>query len=681
MKSIRFLAALACFFIFMQACQKDHMPKEIPDIDTSQSNISLTGEPGLRSFAPPDQQMVLGQKINNPYSVANMTAAWNNLYDPDYVALPATDLYVRFLPANLEELKLLFDYMDSLDIDLDDYPLDYEIIQEGTWYHDPSIPEDEPTWYYTVVKPDFVFPPVQYEILEDLVLTPYYALLTAEAFRITGNEYDDSGWERGAECHPECPSYPCCYLPEIECWDDNRSCNGVPCVPGSPTWPDCLEDPPPPPSGDPWVTTECGCKVSSNPLLPSGCVQVEDTQLGPEGVRNLKVVVKDGLFKRIVTETDENGCWHVSKAHGGRVKIKLKFKNDKIKARAIRKWGKLWQYGEILKHKVILQSPPYNNIHVLFGNDPDLESKERALWYAATANNAIFEFNAFAQADYLTETPETIDLLITKAASGGAAPMFDEMSADPMIFAGGTLGLIGLGAVLSIWGTAQDDPEQFSAGALLAILAPYLVTWAPDVVINHGGHGLRPSDQIKNIMYHEYAHSAHWNALNDNNYWIANAFYIAENMGYGDGTANGAGRCGAIEMWGYHIGPTYADAKYGINHSNATSSSSPVLKERTRHIYKLESYQPSPAPTPEGAWIPAGLFRDCVDDNSLNPPNFSDPAEVGFDVKGYSNMDCLNAVVSGKPTSLQQVKNNLNNILPAGVTSSDLDLLFESYGF
>ena len=28
-----------------------------------------------------------------------------------------------------------------------DHPMDYEIVREGDWYHDPGVPEGEITWH------------------------------------------------------------------------------------------------------------------------------------------------------------------------------------------------------------------------------------------------------------------------------------------------------------------------------------------------------------------------------------------------------------------------------------------------------------------------------------------------------------------------------------------------------
>ena len=56
--------------------------------------------------------------------------------------------------------------MQSLELELFDYPLDYDIVVEGNYYHDPSIPDDQITWQYTCVRPNFEFPDIDFEVLE-----------------------------------------------------------------------------------------------------------------------------------------------------------------------------------------------------------------------------------------------------------------------------------------------------------------------------------------------------------------------------------------------------------------------------------------------------------------------------------------------------------------------------------
>lgn len=112
--------------------------------------------------------IILGKKLNNPYSLKNMQAAYDSLCRASGVAtrsvdiLQPTHLYVRFLPKDSADINRL----DREKLDLFCYPLDYDVEQWGDYYHDPSIPEDQPTWQYTKVPVGYDFPNVQYEILD-----------------------------------------------------------------------------------------------------------------------------------------------------------------------------------------------------------------------------------------------------------------------------------------------------------------------------------------------------------------------------------------------------------------------------------------------------------------------------------------------------------------------------------
>ena len=123
--------------------------------------------------------MVLGKKLENPYSVENMKKALNNLKQSksyakrkgtsDNIEITATHLYIRFKPENEEELNLI--ERDTTLI-LFDHPMDYEISEEGDFYQDPEIPDELPTYQYTSVEIDKKLPNVPYEILANLYI-PY----------------------------------------------------------------------------------------------------------------------------------------------------------------------------------------------------------------------------------------------------------------------------------------------------------------------------------------------------------------------------------------------------------------------------------------------------------------------------------------------------------------------------
>ena len=143
------------------------------------------------------EKIVLGARLENPYKTENITKALHSLYPTkaDRVDVRTTDLYVRFLPKNEDQLELL----EDMGLRLMDHPLDYEIVEDGDWYHDPEVPDDKMTWQYAVVPQDFVFPDIEYEIIDECHISDNASGTRAEdgidweaverqAYLITGNE-------------------------------------------------------------------------------------------------------------------------------------------------------------------------------------------------------------------------------------------------------------------------------------------------------------------------------------------------------------------------------------------------------------------------------------------------------------------------------------------------------------
>ena len=128
--------------------------------------------------------MELGKQLKNPYSVENMRKAINELRvlsnkssaaNIDFPDIQTTHLYVKFKPKNDDELSIL--KQDSTLI-LYDYPLDYEIKQDGAYYRDPEVPQDQPTYQYASVKAGKKLPEeIEHEVLSEL----YYVEKTEES--------------------------------------------------------------------------------------------------------------------------------------------------------------------------------------------------------------------------------------------------------------------------------------------------------------------------------------------------------------------------------------------------------------------------------------------------------------------------------------------------------------------
>ena len=142
------------------------------------------------------EMIVLGDKLEDPYSLENVQAALKAVYPTKAgrVDIKATDIYVRFLPEDDSDFSVL----ESLGVELMDHPLDYEIVRDGDYYHDPSLPADRITWQYAVLDTQFDFPEgIEYEILDECYIPSVTSTKTyqdidwdaveREAYILTGN--------------------------------------------------------------------------------------------------------------------------------------------------------------------------------------------------------------------------------------------------------------------------------------------------------------------------------------------------------------------------------------------------------------------------------------------------------------------------------------------------------------
>lgn len=142
------------------------------------------------------EMIVLGERLENPYKTENMRKALKSLYPTkaDRVDLRTTNLYVRFLPADEQE----YDALTAAGVLLLDHPLDYDILVDGDWYHDPQVPDGNITWQYAVVPEDFDFPDIRHEVIDECYIAEHdsgtragqgidWAAVEREAYILTGN--------------------------------------------------------------------------------------------------------------------------------------------------------------------------------------------------------------------------------------------------------------------------------------------------------------------------------------------------------------------------------------------------------------------------------------------------------------------------------------------------------------
>jgi hypothetical protein len=158
---------------------------------------------------------VLGKQLENPFSVRKMEEARQRLLAEDSsfasIDIQRTHYYVKFKPADYLQYDLL---VNDTTIQFLDHPFDYEIIDQGDYYHEPGLADTIPTYQYAAVPASYSFPAnIAYQILEELYLPEddqseknsfgrtaseselLYSRLEREALALTNNLEDETGNE------------------------------------------------------------------------------------------------------------------------------------------------------------------------------------------------------------------------------------------------------------------------------------------------------------------------------------------------------------------------------------------------------------------------------------------------------------------------------------------------------
>jgi len=640
------------FMIFFFSCKK----KDFDSIEKNNYSEAAAAKPNNLAalisggtciedlYDPSDYDSILKPTIlgyhliNHPYSLANMQTAYLNLYG-SASGVTVTNKYVRFKPSNPQQLSTL----EDLDIDLFDYPLDYDVMQQGDYYNDGVTPTEEIPWLYAIVDVGFTPPAgITYEVLEQIHI-PTLAAVENEAFRITGNPFDDYNCGGSLPAQTQSSDFEC--APDYH-WD--ASLNR--CVRNAPL-------PPPPPTPT---------------RQPSGRITVTDNNNGVEtfrGVRNARVTAKR-FFKVERTFTNNNGEFFLNKEFN-KVHLFVEFENDQASIRSLR-MARLWQMLSPVERDFGVKGD-LNNLNFNIDFEPDALSRMARYWAAATAHNAIQEYRDFASLQGIGTPPDKIKILLTNwegQGSGGAAPMFAKRA---------------LGAPSDfVTNFIISDLSQVAGG--LSALLLYLEAQVDITAGYNLGLGVTVrSDRLSETMFHEQTHAAHFNKVG-NTWWsdfvsaelhemtIGPSPYGSGNNGYSPIIALG-------ESWAYHIGHFATDWKYpvgtgstfeqGFEYTNGDIREMGTVVAFTglnAHLNLLEDFN-SKRLYDDFHWIPQGLYYDLMDDRN----------DVGFgrvllddQVTGYSNQQFFNSL-DNDITTLQDYRVRLlsenGNNQAAGVTT------------
>jgi hypothetical protein len=483
------LNVFALFFLLVNVigCKKEMIiPKE--QLGSNNQTKSLIIDEG---------QTVLGEKLPNPFTVENMKAAYSILGGSSTDNIVTNQKYVRFLISNPEESKKL----EELGLILSTIPLDYEVLQYGTFYNDPKL--NNQVWMYTTVSPTFDFTGFQFQIIDDLFL-PNLTIGTTQ-YNSIFNSFDHE-----------------------DLIDQALKLKGY---------------------GN--ETTEKTIKYR-----PKGYIKVQQKITSTTNVPVKKLQIRSRWwFDWGIGYTDDNGYFECSAQYrkNRNVNIICVFENQYVNIRAI-KGVQFWDmFFTERKNIGQYQNSNLESINYLFQNSTDINSDTKRKWMACHAINSIREHHLYCTQNGVITPPSNLNLWLTNANANGtsmstfaAAPMLKQISNNSLLINGVQLFLVSSGH------------PWFAVG--MQVLEQY----PPDITYNYSeeSYFYEYSDRITEIFYHEFAHASHYNNVG-NNYWIDYIQYIVTHLGYGNPTDSGSGRIAISEAWAEFCASRFAHLRFG----------------------------------------------------------------------------------------------------------------------
>lgn len=710
MRLIKTILVLFLFSFLLNACKKDlsvdnttnitsengkiiipdNFFKEAPlpgvqNSEITNNSSSFTATSSLVNGDPADNgddPVILGAQLANPYTVPNMQQAFNTLYG-NGTTLTANNLYVRFKPTNTDQLSTL---EDNTDLELQDYPMDYEVTQDGDYYQDPSIPTESIPWLYSSVPTGFVAPAgIQFEIISPLYIPTADTLLetmaesiaAGAAYRtsiVNGNRVITRLDQKAESLIIPIISRPYCQEGYHLVLDDNGG--GWICVPNN-----C-------PEGYYWDGTRCA-PISPPPpppppLLPPG-IYVEEQTVCNQPTRTLPLrqarMVAKRWFKIWRGYTDDNGRFNVTKNFKNKVKVIVKTKNGNAKVSKVR-GIRIWQMLFPCKKRIgVFKGSELSTLRYVFGKPTDgsASNKELAYWSAATTHNCVLEFRQYSTEFGLGQIPDNLKIMVTNwgfMENAGATPMWNKCNNS---------------IVPASYATFFIANSNFITAGLTVLTT--VLKNQMDVIVGYKSTDYNcflTSSQLRSVVYHELGHTQHFNQAGCD-FWTQYRNAIVTELSklnqvnfHPYGTGNDATTAPVIatgEMWGNHCEKWYSERHYGNGGVVAANFNSFLQGQfflnnsvagLNANYSAIESFNPN-RPQDVHRWIPQGLPYDLFDNRNDFPNPITDNV-AGFTINQSFNalQPDVRSITAFRDRLLQQNGNN---------QQAQVNQLFQQYGY
>lgn len=496
LKHIIFIFVLGFFAMGCENSNRDLVPLKQHEIfDPFNPRPSVEPE---TPFYQEGDSIILGHQRKNPYEIHNMQSAYTWLkHHPIFSDFIVGDiepyvntLYFRVLPADSAELAIL---AADTTILYCDYPLDYDILQWGSYYHDPTVSDPTLTWLYAVVPINHNVPHLSsFEVLQECYLPeePFgnldyeqipdyqngFAMLEYVAYRESGNS---DMFDREAVIHFEEILSHAANRTSTNDYSDNDDTNERN-----------------------WLHNLIfGAQ-------PTGIFSVENTVTNSvEGISNAHVFIHN-IIKIYCGPLDNHGQYCSSKRFRTRCWYHIRFSNHHTQTRIF--GGAKFLFGPVHRHLGWHSCEGYSD--TLRYHDEDVA------WRYAAINNAVEQYWDYCQ-EYRILFPYDVNVWVLQNLNNwaGSTPLFHKRGS----------------ALIYNW-------------IMLPIL---LFLEVPDMAL-FVSQGERNTQEIYALVFHEFSHASHYEQVG-NTYWRNYVLHIIANTGYGahaDGLYHGY--CGIGEMWG-----------------------------------------------------------------------------------------------------------------------------------
>lgn len=572
-KILRILFILLVSLIGLFSCEEDYLQEELCS-DIPEANTEMLTDRSVEERGFPEQKrIVLGEKLKNPYSVKNMQYAFDyynlNIKNSPFVGkkVNPTHFYVKLLPENEKQLE----FLDNLELNhsndsivLHDYPLDYEIVEDGDYFVDPKNENDlyQPT--YTVIPVDYDFDNnIPFQIIDKLYKP------TEDEYVVETVSLVFADWREDLKADG---------LGDVTKSNLLKYLKGLASNVNTSRW--CV----------------FGCRYR-----PEGNVKIENTQTNSitEPLMQEKISIGRVFWWRY-TYTDNNGHFVSPKKYRGKVWIRAKWRS---RVATIKKsWNELLGISVSDYLMTIKRSNNNRTRYIL--------SYNKHLWYKGTVHNGIVKYNQYASSHGIYKRVYNANVWVWENGEDSSTPMLYQYRNLP------TLAYIAGVSQFNFWGSLTSS--------LIRIVPSHL---RPDHIYGGLKNKTYSNEvntaKIEQLVFHESAHFSH--AKNAGSFFWANLFAseignsIVHDDSYHNGTkpTNRAGqRIALAEGWATAVEFRATEHYYGIAWDGDTMTSYPLGYMETFDMYT----RPMTAVERDDnhSWFLSGVILDCLDNNVDN---------------------------------------------------------------